>query len=58
MSKLDILATIDAHIVSLNRAAYRMDAETASWLWVIVDHLTNLADELENKAVAENLASI
>ena len=58
MSKLDVLATIDAHIITLCRATYRTDEETASWLQVIIDHLTNLADDLESEAIAENLASI
>ena len=56
MSKLDTLATIDAHITNLNIMRCHTDEETASWLWVIVAHLTDLADDLESEAVAETLA--
>ena len=56
MSKLDILATIDAHITDLNRARRYQDADVSDWLWVIVCHLSDLADILESEAITETLA--
>jgi hypothetical protein len=56
MSKLDTLATIDAYIINLNNMRRHADANTSDWLWTIVAHLTDLADDLESEAVAETLA--
>lgn len=55
MSKLDTLATIDAHITHLNSVTRHMDEETASWLWVITAHLTDLACDLEEEIITETL---
>ena len=56
MSKLDTLATIDAHITDLNRARRYQDADTSDWLWIIVCHLSDLADSLESEAITETPA--
>ena len=56
MSKLDTLATIDAHIIALNNMRRHVDADTDGLLYVIVAHLTDLGNDLEEEIVTETLA--